>query len=117
MRYTLIRVVESLQTTGNHTQTRNLRVFLLAFEESLQTDTDAHEGFTGGNVLLDGLDIARVVELTETMAKVAYTRKNKFLGSLSVSYQFVFLGWWGWVRGCCTSAFGTSSGDLIHSTV
>jgi hypothetical protein len=39
----------------------------------LETDADAHEGFTGGDVFFDGFDIARVVKLGETMAEMAYT--------------------------------------------
>ena len=32
-------------------------------------------------MFLDGLDIARVVELSEAVAKVAYTGQDEFLGS------------------------------------
>jgi hypothetical protein len=38
----------------------------------LETDADAHEGFTGSDVFSDGFDIAGVVELGEAVAEVAY---------------------------------------------
>lgn len=41
-------------------------------------------------MLPDGLNIARVVELSETVAKVAYSGKDEFLSGLSVPISSSF---------------------------
>ena len=46
-------------------------------------------------MFLDGLDIARVVELTEAVAEVSYTRQDEFLGidqSVFASIKSALLG-------------------------
>jgi hypothetical protein len=83
VRHALLRVIETLQTALDHSKTGYVGVFGGSLEECLKSNADSHEWLSRLDVFPHGLDIARVGELCEAVAKVTDSGQDEFLQGLS----------------------------------
>jgi hypothetical protein len=83
VRHALLGVIESLQTTLDHSKTGHVGVLSGSLKECLKSNADSHERLSGLDVFSHGLDVACVGELCEAVAKVTNAGQDKFLQGLS----------------------------------
>lgn len=72
-------VVEAREAAGDEAEAGRVWIFDGAGEEGLQANADAEEGLAGGDVSVDGRQVAARGELGETVAEVADAGEDQLL--------------------------------------